>query len=151
MFTVFLFYKEKELFTGEGCVGMVIPWQLCRTIGPLTLYSQEMQPCPSGCVCVCVSAELFDLQTQKLVQGCSLTIRMSSVSSIIKVIGLSSSALALAKKNLWLSIGPMVRHNSHGSSICLFSIKKRANNKRGMCGDEWPTAIMSDHRSTDVS
>ncbi len=29
------FYKEKELFTGEGCVGVVIPWQFCRTIGPL--------------------------------------------------------------------------------------------------------------------
>ncbi len=42
MFTVFLFYKEKELFTGEGCVGVVIPWQLCRTIGPLMLHSQEI-------------------------------------------------------------------------------------------------------------
>ncbi len=42
MFTVFLFYKEIELLTGEGCVGVVIPWQLCRTIGPLTLHSQEM-------------------------------------------------------------------------------------------------------------
>ncbi len=29
MFTVFLFYKEKELLTGEGC-------------GPQTLHSQEM-------------------------------------------------------------------------------------------------------------
>ncbi len=42
MFTVFLLYKEKELFTGEGCVEMDIPWQLCRTIGPLTLHSQEI-------------------------------------------------------------------------------------------------------------
>ncbi len=32
----------KELLTGEGCVGVVIPWQLCRIIGPLTLHSQEM-------------------------------------------------------------------------------------------------------------
>ena len=30
-----LFYKQKELFTGEGCVEMDNPWQLCRTIGPL--------------------------------------------------------------------------------------------------------------------
>ncbi len=37
-----LSYKEKELFTGEGCVEMDIPWQLCRTIGPLTLHSQEI-------------------------------------------------------------------------------------------------------------
>ena len=37
MFTVFLFYKEKERLTGKGCAGVVIPWQLCRTIGPLTL------------------------------------------------------------------------------------------------------------------
>ncbi len=37
MLTVFLFCKEKELFKGEGCVEMGIPWQLCRTIGPLTL------------------------------------------------------------------------------------------------------------------
>ncbi len=42
MFTAFLFYKEKERLTGEGCVGVVIPWQLCRTIGPLTLPSQEI-------------------------------------------------------------------------------------------------------------
>ncbi len=35
MFTVFLFYKEKKCLTGKGCVGVVIPWQLCRTIGPL--------------------------------------------------------------------------------------------------------------------
>ncbi len=42
MFTVFLFYKEKELLTGEGCAEMDIPWQLCRTIGPLTLRSQEI-------------------------------------------------------------------------------------------------------------
>ncbi len=39
---MFLFYKEKELFTGEGCVEMDIPWKLCRTIGPLTLHSQEI-------------------------------------------------------------------------------------------------------------
>ncbi len=38
MFTVFLSYKEKELLTGEGCVEMDIPWQLCWTIGPLTLH-----------------------------------------------------------------------------------------------------------------
>ncbi len=49
MFTVFLFYKEKELFTGEGCVEMDIPWQLCRTIGPLLskrfpLASAKAQP-----------------------------------------------------------------------------------------------------------
>ncbi len=43
MFIVFLFYKEKELLTGEGCVGVVIPWQLCQAIGPLTLHSQEME------------------------------------------------------------------------------------------------------------
>ena len=46
MFTVFLFYKEKRLLTGEGCVGVVIPWQFCRTIGPLTLHSQEIVDCP---------------------------------------------------------------------------------------------------------
>ncbi len=40
--THFLFLKEKELFTGEGCVEMDNPWQLCRTIGPLTLHRQEM-------------------------------------------------------------------------------------------------------------
>ncbi len=34
MFTDTLFLKEKELFTGEGCVEMDNPWQ-CRTIGPL--------------------------------------------------------------------------------------------------------------------
>ncbi len=34
--------QEKGLFTGEGCVGVVIPWQFCRTIGPLTLHSQEI-------------------------------------------------------------------------------------------------------------
>ncbi len=49
MFTVFLFYKEKELLTGEGCVEMDIPWQLCRTIGPLLsqrfpLASAKAQP-----------------------------------------------------------------------------------------------------------
>ncbi len=49
MFTVFLFYKEKELSTGEGCVEMDIPWQLCRTIGPLlsqkfSLASAKAQP-----------------------------------------------------------------------------------------------------------
>ncbi len=38
MFAAFLFYKEKELFTSKGCVGVVIPWQLCRTIGPLLSY-----------------------------------------------------------------------------------------------------------------
>ena len=43
MFTVFLIYKEKELLIGEGCVEMDIPWQLCRTIGPLTLHSQEIE------------------------------------------------------------------------------------------------------------
>ncbi len=41
MFTVFLFYKEKERLRGEGCVGVDIPWKFCRTIGPLTLHSQE--------------------------------------------------------------------------------------------------------------
>ena len=41
--TVFLFYKEKELFTGKGCVEMDIPWQLRRNIGPLTLHSQEIK------------------------------------------------------------------------------------------------------------
>ncbi len=35
-------FAGKELFTGKGCVGVVIPWQLCRTIGPLTLHSQEI-------------------------------------------------------------------------------------------------------------
>ncbi len=33
----------KELFTCEGCVEMDIQWQLCRTIGPLTLHSQEIR------------------------------------------------------------------------------------------------------------
>ncbi len=28
--------------TGEGYVEMDIPWQLCRTIGLLTLHSQEI-------------------------------------------------------------------------------------------------------------
>ena len=42
IFTVFLFYKEKELLTGEECVEMDTPWQLCRTTGPLTLHSQEI-------------------------------------------------------------------------------------------------------------
>ncbi len=37
MSTVFLCYKEKELL---GFVEMDIPWQLCQTIGPLTLHSQ---------------------------------------------------------------------------------------------------------------
>ena len=46
---VFLFCKEKELFTSEGCVEMDIPWQLCRTIGPLLgqrfpLASAKAQP-----------------------------------------------------------------------------------------------------------
>ncbi len=40
MFTVSFF--KNELYTGEGCVEMDIPWQLCRTIGPLTLHSQEI-------------------------------------------------------------------------------------------------------------
>ncbi len=31
----YLTEKEKELFTGKGCVEMDIPWQFCRTIGPL--------------------------------------------------------------------------------------------------------------------
>ncbi len=49
MFTVFVFYKDKELLTGEGCVGVVIPWQLCGTIGPLLsqrfpLASAKAQP-----------------------------------------------------------------------------------------------------------
>ncbi len=39
---VALFMKEEELYTGEGYVEMDIPWQLCRTIGPLTLHSQEI-------------------------------------------------------------------------------------------------------------
>ena len=30
MFTVFLFYKEKELFTGKGCVEMDIPWLIAQ-------------------------------------------------------------------------------------------------------------------------
>ncbi len=42
MLTLFIIYKEKEHLTGEGCVRVVIPWQLCRSIGPLTLHSQEM-------------------------------------------------------------------------------------------------------------
>ncbi len=49
MFTVFLFYKEKELLTGEGCVEMDVPWQLCRTIGPLTLHSQEIKKRSTAC------------------------------------------------------------------------------------------------------
>ncbi len=49
MFTVFLFYKEKEHLTGERCVEMDIRWQLCRTIGPLLsqrfpLASAKAQP-----------------------------------------------------------------------------------------------------------
>ncbi len=41
--------KEKEGLTGEGCVGVVIPWQLCQTIGPLLsqrfpLASAKAQP-----------------------------------------------------------------------------------------------------------
>ncbi len=31
----FCLKNKKELFTGEGCLVMDIPWQLCRTIGPL--------------------------------------------------------------------------------------------------------------------
>ncbi len=42
-FTVFFF--KKELYTGEGCVEMDIPWQLCWTVDPLTLHSQEMNSC----------------------------------------------------------------------------------------------------------
>ncbi len=47
MFTVF--FTKKELYTGEGCVEMDIPWQLCRTIGPLLsqrfpLASAKAQP-----------------------------------------------------------------------------------------------------------
>ncbi len=38
----YLTEKEKELFPGKGCVEMDVPWQLCRTIGPLTLHSQEI-------------------------------------------------------------------------------------------------------------
>ncbi len=37
-----LFSIKKELVTSEGCVEMDIPWQLCRTIGPLTFHSQEI-------------------------------------------------------------------------------------------------------------
>ena len=51
MFNVYclFFYKEKELFTGGGCVGVVISWQLCRTIGPVLsqrfpLASAKAQP-----------------------------------------------------------------------------------------------------------
>ncbi len=45
----FYFYKEKERLTGEGCVGVDIPWQLCQTIGPLLsqrfpLASAKAQP-----------------------------------------------------------------------------------------------------------
>ncbi len=54
MFTVFLFYKEKERLTGEGCVGVVIPLQFCRTIGPLTLHSQEI-----GCALNSTSQDKF--------------------------------------------------------------------------------------------
>ncbi len=32
----------KSCKTSKGCVEMVIPWQLCWTIGPLTFHSQEM-------------------------------------------------------------------------------------------------------------
>ncbi len=53
MFTVFLFYKERELLTGEGYVEVDIPWQLCRTIGPLLsqrfpLASAKAQPSGGG-------------------------------------------------------------------------------------------------------
>ncbi len=41
MFTVLVFYIL-ELYTGEGCVEMDNPWQLCRTIGTLALHSQEI-------------------------------------------------------------------------------------------------------------
>ena len=37
-----LFLSTKELITSEGCVEMDSPWQLCRTIGPLSLHSQEI-------------------------------------------------------------------------------------------------------------
>ncbi len=43
MFTVFLFYKEKECLTGEGCIGVVIPWQLCRTIGPRHIVKRFLE------------------------------------------------------------------------------------------------------------
>ncbi len=33
------FSIKKEIHSGEGCVEMDIPWQLSRTIGPLTLHS----------------------------------------------------------------------------------------------------------------
>ncbi len=32
----------KSCQTSEGRVEIVIPWQLCRTIGPLTFHSQEI-------------------------------------------------------------------------------------------------------------
>ncbi len=32
---------KKELTASNRCVEMVVPWQLCRTIGSLTLHSQE--------------------------------------------------------------------------------------------------------------
>ncbi len=43
------FFINKELITSDGCVEMVIPWQLCRTIGPLLsqrfpLASAKAQP-----------------------------------------------------------------------------------------------------------
>ena len=31
---------KKRCKTSEGCVEMVIPWQLCWTIGPVTFHSQ---------------------------------------------------------------------------------------------------------------
>ena len=34
---------SKTVFTGEGYAEMDIPWQLCRTVGPLTLHSQEIR------------------------------------------------------------------------------------------------------------
>ncbi len=33
----------KSCKTSEECVEMVIPWQICRTTGPLTFHSQEME------------------------------------------------------------------------------------------------------------
>ena len=37
-----LFLCKNKKTVNIECVGVVIPRQLCRTIGPLTLYSQEM-------------------------------------------------------------------------------------------------------------
>ncbi len=43
MFTVF--FIKKELYTGEGCVEMDIPWQICRTISTLTLVVKRLLVC----------------------------------------------------------------------------------------------------------